>query len=70
MSVKFELAVNLKDREGYGLEDPRVIPCARRQSDRIVDRLLAVHESGFGPKQTSQSRSAMSAFGGKADIEI
>ena len=24
-----------EDREGYGLEDPRVIPCARRQSDRI-----------------------------------
>ena len=24
-----------QDREGYGLEDPRVIPCARRQSDRI-----------------------------------
>jgi hypothetical protein len=30
----------------------------------------AVQESAFGTKQTSQSRSAMSAFGGKADIAI
>jgi len=28
----------------------------------------AAHESAFGPKRTSWSRSAMSAFGGKADI--
>jgi CheY-like chemotaxis protein len=30
----------------------------------------ALHESAFGTKQTSSSLSAMSAFGGKADIEI
>jgi hypothetical protein len=29
----------------------------------------AVHESGFGPKRTFNSRRAMSAFGGKADID-
>jgi len=29
----------------------------------------AVHESAFGPKQTSWSRRRMSAFGGKADIK-
>jgi len=29
----------------------------------------AVHESGYGPKRTSQQCLAMSAFGGKADID-
>jgi hypothetical protein len=29
---------------------------------------VAVHESAFGTKRTWQSRSPMSAFGGKADI--
>ncbi len=29
----------------------------------------AVHESGFGTKRTCQWRRAMSAFGGKADIQ-
>jgi len=30
--------------------------------------IAAAHESAFGAKRTFQSRSAMSAFGGKADI--
>jgi hypothetical protein len=30
----------------------------------------AAHESAFGTKQTFQSHPAMSAFGGKADIEF
>jgi hypothetical protein len=29
-----------------------------------------VHESAYGPKQTFELRSAMSAFGGKADIPL
>ena len=29
---------------------------------------VAVHESAYGTKRTWRSRSAMSAFGGKADI--
>jgi hypothetical protein len=29
----------------------------------------AVHESGYGPKRTSQCVQPMSAFEGKADIE-
>ena len=32
--------------------------------------IAAVHESAYGPKQTSRSRGRMSAFGSKADIEI
>jgi hypothetical protein len=37
----------------------------------FVKKVLANSEpSTHGPKQTCQSRSAMSAFGGKADIEI
>jgi hypothetical protein len=32
--------------------------------------LVAVQEFAYGPKRTCQSLSAMSAFGGKADIEI
>jgi hypothetical protein len=30
----------------------------------------ALHESGCGPKRTFELLSVMSAFGGKADIEI
>jgi hypothetical protein len=30
--------------------------------------IAALHESAFGTRQTCQSCSAMSAFGGKADI--
>jgi hypothetical protein len=30
----------------------------------------AVHESAYGTKRTFQPRSAMSAFGGKADIGL
>jgi ABC-type uncharacterized transport system substrate-binding protein len=40
----------------------------RRRGDRIGRVFVALHESGSGPKQTFQPRSAMSAFGGKADI--
>jgi len=31
--------------------------------------IAEVHESAFGTKRTCQSLSAMSAFGGKADVD-
>jgi putative ABC transport system substrate-binding protein len=43
---------------------------SRRRGDRIAEPFAAMHMSQFGPKRTSRQCSGMSAFGGKADIEI
>jgi hypothetical protein len=40
------------------------------RGDRIGALFAAVQESANGPKRTCSSSVAMSAFGGKADIEI
>jgi hypothetical protein len=37
-------------------------------SDDKTMLFAAVHESDYGPKQTSRRRGGMSAFGGKADV--
>jgi len=40
----------------------------RLRVDRIAAPLAAAHESAFGTKRTCSFRSAMSTFGGKADM--
>ena len=39
-------------------------------SNPLIAAIAIGRMSAFGPKQTSRSRRRMSAFGGKADIEI
>jgi hypothetical protein len=43
------------------------------RADQVIElttKIAAVHESAIGTKRTFSCRPAMSAFGGKADIEI
>ena len=49
-------------------DDPGIILVACRRGDRMTMLFAAMHMSQFGTKRTSGSCSAMSAFGGKADI--
>jgi hypothetical protein len=44
------------------------VACALRRGDQMRRPFAAVHESAIGTKRTSKRRPAMSAFGGKADI--
>ena len=39
------------------------------KADRVDQFYAALHESAYGPNRTCPSRSTMSAFGGKADID-
>jgi hypothetical protein len=36
----------------------------------FLDSFAAVHESGYGPKRTRVLAAAVSAFGGKADMDL
>jgi hypothetical protein len=42
----------------------------QRRNDCVYQFYAALHESTFGPKRTFHDCALMSAFGGKADIEI
>jgi hypothetical protein len=60
-----QFAINLKTAKMLGAAST---PPLMRRSNRTC--FAAVHESAFGTKRTFQSLSAMSAFGGKADIAV
>jgi hypothetical protein len=65
-STKFRLLVNLNPRP-HGATHPT---CPRGQGHRLEMLFAAVHESASGPKQTWSVALRMSAFGGKADIDV
>jgi hypothetical protein len=69
LPVKFDLVVKHEGCKGNRADDPTNTFGACRRGDRI-DLFAAVHESAYGTKRTSQRCSAMSVFGGKADIAI
>jgi hypothetical protein len=48
----------------------RKADCACRRSDRLKVQFAAVHESAIGTKRTFGECRSMSAFGGKADIDL
>jgi hypothetical protein len=53
-----------------GVINRQMIVAARRRADRITMLFAAVLESASGPKRTSRVAPHMSAFGGKADIDL
>jgi hypothetical protein len=55
----------LTNRQGAGPDNSAEAFVHRRRGDR-----LGLTTSAYGPKRTFELLSVMSAFGGKADIEI
>jgi hypothetical protein len=67
LSVEARLGDQSKDSQSHWNCRPTLVTCARRRGDRITTLLPQRIMSAFGTKRTCDQRSAMSAFGGKAD---
>ena len=71
--TKYELVINLEDRQGARPESPGTVPGARRRGDRI-DRatahvaLLRCMKFGSGTSQKCREAPRISGLGSNADI--